>query len=61
MILRGARQVGKSTLVHLFCQQEGLELLELNMEIESLNSISGEDFELQRLLSEIQLKKTKYY
>jgi len=57
MVLRGARQVGKSTLVHLFCQQEGLELLELNMEIESLNSISGSDFELQRLLNEIQLKK----
>lgn len=32
LLLRGARQVGKSTLVRLFCQAEGLELFEINLE-----------------------------
>ena len=32
LVLRGARQVGKSTLVRLFCEQQRLELVELNFE-----------------------------
>lgn len=32
LVLRGARQVGKSTLVRLFAAQENLELVELNFE-----------------------------
>ena len=32
LIIRGARQVGKSTLVRLFCQQHDLQLIELNFE-----------------------------
>ncbi len=32
LIIRGARQVGKSTLVHLFAEQEGYDLLTLNFE-----------------------------
>ncbi len=32
LVLRGARQVGKSTLVHLFAKKQGLELVELNFE-----------------------------
>jgi len=32
LVLRGARQVGKSTLVRLFAEQQGLELVELNFE-----------------------------
>lgn len=32
LIIRGARQVGKSTLVRLFCQKNGLQLIELNFE-----------------------------
>jgi predicted AAA+ superfamily ATPase len=59
LILRGARQVGKSTLVRLFCEQEGLDLIELNFEIESLRSIESDDFKIQSLLDEIQLKKQK--
>ena len=30
LIIRGARQVGKSTVVRLFCQQAGIQLIELN-------------------------------
>ncbi|MBI2605526.1 MAG: ATP-binding protein [Deltaproteobacteria bacterium] len=33
LILRGARQVGKSTLVRNFCAANGLELCELNLEL----------------------------
>lgn len=32
IILRGARQVGKSTLVRLFAQEQGLTLIEVNLE-----------------------------
>jgi len=32
LIIRGARQVGKSTLVHLFANEAGFDLLELNFE-----------------------------
>ncbi len=32
LIIRGARQVGKTTLVHLACEALGLKLIELNME-----------------------------
>ncbi len=32
LVLRGARQVGKSTLVHLFAEQQNIELAELNFE-----------------------------
>lgn len=32
MVLRGARQVGKSTAVRLFAEEAGLDLLEVNME-----------------------------
>jgi predicted AAA+ superfamily ATPase len=31
LIIRGARQVGKTTLVQLACKEMGLELIELNM------------------------------
>lgn len=32
LVLRGARQVGKSTLIRLFAEQRGIELAELNFE-----------------------------
>lgn len=32
LLLRGARQVGKSTLVRLFCRARGIELYEVNLE-----------------------------
>lgn len=32
LILRGARQVGKTTLIRLFAKQENLQLIEVNME-----------------------------
>ncbi len=59
MVLRGARQVGKSTLVRLFAQRENLDLVEFDLERERLNSLKTEEFDLAKLLDEIQLKKKK--
>ena len=43
LILRGARQVGKSTLVRLFCEEEGLDLIEINIERGKLKSVENEN------------------
>lgn len=59
LIIRGARQVGKSTLVRLFSEDVGLDLIELNLEIEKLSSVEDHNFDLNKLLDEIQLKKGK--
>ena len=32
LIIRGARQVGKTTLIRLFAKHENIELIEVNME-----------------------------
>jgi predicted AAA+ superfamily ATPase len=56
LIIRGARQVGKSTLVKLFCEAQSLQLLEINLEKVKLQSLNSDDFNLQYLLDEIQLK-----
>ena len=60
LILRGARQVGKTTLVRLFSKAHNLDLIEINLETQKLNSASlDKDFEIQSLLDEIQFKKKK--
>lgn len=57
LIIRGARQVGKSTLVRLFCESKGIHLIEMNLEIERLSTVNKDDFSLQEVLDEIQFKK----
>ena len=59
LVIRGARQVGKSTLVRLFCEAESLDLLEINLETVKLHSLISDDFSLQNILDEIQLKARK--
>lgn len=59
LIIRGARQVGKSTLVRLFCESMGLQLIEINLEKIRILSVSTDDFNIQSLLDEIQLKTKK--
>jgi predicted AAA+ superfamily ATPase len=39
LIIRGARQVGKSTLVRLFAKELNLELIEVNLEVIKLKSL----------------------
>ncbi len=59
LIIRGARQVGKSTLVKLFAQKNGLDLLEINLEKSRLASVEHGDFDIQVLIDEIQIKTKK--
>lgn len=59
LIIRGARQVGKSTLVKLFCESQQLELIEINLEKEKLKSVNAESFSIQNILDEIQFKSKK--
>lgn len=59
LILRGARQVGKSTLIRLFAQAEKLDLLEINLERGLIKSVEKEDIVLNEVLDEIQLRTQK--
>lgn len=55
LILRGARQVGKSTLVRLFAQENNLDLLEINLEKLKFRSLEKEVFKIENWLLEIEL------
>jgi predicted AAA+ superfamily ATPase len=59
LILRGARQVGKSTLVKIFCESNNLDLIEINLEREKLKSPDSERLSIQNILDEIQFKTRK--
>ena len=59
LIIRGARQVGKSTLVKLFCESQKLELIEINLEKEKLKSANSESLSIKEILDEIQFKTKK--
>ena len=55
LIIRGARQVGKSTLVRLFCQNNGLQLIELNFEqTHSLKSLFASN-EPKKILQSLEI------
>lgn len=66
LVIRGARQVGKSYLVKLFAEQEGYELLELNFDAEPLKGeyfTSNNPAEILQLLEisenrDIDIEKT---
>ncbi len=56
LILRGARQVGKSTLVRLFCQEHQIHLIELDFETIKLRQIETDtSFSIQKVIQEIEL------
>lgn len=54
LLLRGARQVGKSTLVRLFCKQQKIELFELNLEKVKLKSCGRNSIDIEAVLKEIE-------
>ncbi len=54
LILRGARQVGKSTLVKLFAKNNKLKLIEINLEKEKLKSIKKDSISTLNIIDEIQ-------
>jgi predicted AAA+ superfamily ATPase len=54
LIIRGARQVGKSTLVRLFAEAKGLQLSEVNLDrYPQLDSVFA-TFDVQKILSELE-------
>ncbi len=56
LVIRGARQVGKSTLVRIFCQNHGLDLLEVNLEKIKIQEFNNEkNFSIKKVLTEIEL------
>ncbi len=55
LIIRGARQVGKSTLVRNFCQENQLTLIELNLEERPLKSLKQQGFPLDDVIREIEI------
>jgi predicted AAA+ superfamily ATPase len=56
LILRGARQVGKSTLVRLFAESRKLKLIEINFEKTKLKKIDTDQIDLEQIILEIELK-----
>lgn len=55
LVLRGARQVGKSTLVKNFCQNNDIQIIELNLERKKLNSFERSDYSIPDVLEEIEV------
>lgn len=54
LVIRGARQVGKTQLVRLFCSQAKRELIEINLEEMQISEFEKTaSFDIERALSEI--------
>ncbi|MBK6950244.1 MAG: ATP-binding protein [Haliscomenobacter sp.] len=57
MLLRGARQVGKTWLMKAFGAQEYLQVAYVNLEVSrNLHSVFEEGFDLRRIISAIQIE-----
>ena len=54
LLLRGARQVGKSTLVRLFCKAHQLDLFEINLEKQKLMCVQQDNISLNSLMIEVE-------
>lgn len=60
LILRGARQVGKTTLVRLFCERQDLHLVEVNLESDFEIRSAFKSMDPEAILRDIELlKKTR--
>jgi predicted AAA+ superfamily ATPase len=53
LVLKGARQVGKSTLVQQFCKAQQIQLIEVNLERNPKLSAAFETLNPERILNEI--------
>jgi predicted AAA+ superfamily ATPase len=54
LVIRGARQVGKTELVRRFCQDNALDLIEINLEEKQISEFKKEsNFDLSRAINEI--------
>lgn len=54
LLIRGARQVGKSTLVRLFAENYGLDLVEINLEKQEIKSLKKSK-DLKVIMAEIEI------
>ena len=54
LILRGARQVGKSTLVRLFAKEQGLRLHEINLEKKKNWASIFDTNDVKKILQEVE-------
>ncbi len=60
LVIRGARQVGKTSLVRSFCQKNKISLVEINFEETKVHSFANDNFSIEAVLQEIEiLKNTK--
>lgn len=59
LILRGARQVGKSTLVRLFAAENTLDLIEINLEKMKIDSFESSEFDIHKIIQEVEYKSQK--
>jgi predicted AAA+ superfamily ATPase len=59
LILRGARQVGKSTLVKLFAAENALDLVEINLEKIKISSFENSELDIHKIIQEIEYKSQK--
>lgn len=56
LILRGARQVGKSTLVRMLSQELGYDLVEINLEKKTVKEFDNtDDFSIEKVITEIEV------
>jgi hypothetical protein len=56
LIVRGARQVGKSSLIKLFSQSAELNLIEINFENISIESLNDKIIDIEKIMRDIELK-----
>jgi predicted AAA+ superfamily ATPase len=62
LVIRGARQVGKSTLVRLFCEINNFDLVEVNLEKNKLRELDNQiSFSIKKVLNEIELVTRKKF
>lgn len=55
LVMRGARQVGKSTLIHSLAKHLDLHLVEINLEVVELKSLSQTTVNINNIILEIEL------
>ncbi len=56
LVLRGARQVGKSTLIKNFSTSNDIRLIEINLEKIKLHTLNHDEISIEALLQEIETK-----
>jgi hypothetical protein len=58
LLIRGARQVGKTTLVDLFCKEHQIDLIKINLEQTPLRSVES-SYDIDSFLTEVSVLSKK--